>query len=291
MIRLSDYLQTKYGEKVYKIALSSGCACPNRDGTAGWGGCTFCSEGGSGEFAQKAVDIDTQIEEGKKLIAAKTNAAHFIAYFQSFTNTYGDLETLKALYLKTIQREDIAILSLATRPDCLSDEMIRMLTELNRIKPVWIELGLQTIHERTAEEINRCYPLEVFEDAYRRLKEAGIEVIVHVIFGLPGETKDMIIGTIRYLSNLDPPLDGIKIQMLQLLKHTKMARDFQENPWPMLSLEEYTDLVAKSLHLLPDKTVVHRITGDPPGRLLIEPWWTRNKKKVLNTIWKKYRDT
>lgn len=290
-IRLSDYLKNKYGEKVYRLSLTSGCTCPNRDGsivlpdgTHLTGGCTFCSEGGSGEFAADIASVDEQIEDAKRRIQNKTDARKFIAYFQSYTNTYGDVDRLKKLYLETIQREDIEILSIGTRPDCLGREVLQMLRELREIKPVWIELGLQTIHEETAEHFHRGYTLEVFEEAYKNLKEAGIEVIVHVIFGLPGETKEDMLETVRYLSDLEPPLDGIKLQNLQILKGTQMYEEYKENPFHILTLDEHAELVSESLKMLPGDTVIHRMTGDGPRRLLVEPLWSLDKKNVLNTI-------
>ena len=290
MRRLSDVLKETYGEKVYKLSLSSGCTCPTRDGTLGYGGCTFCSEKGSGDFAASLQPVSAQIEEAKTLIRRKTDAKRFIAYFQSFTNTYGDVKRLKKLYRETITREDIEILSLATRPDCLPEEVMEMLVSLQEIKPVWVELGLQTVRDDIAEQVHRGYPLSVFEDAYARLKNAGLTVIVHVIFGLPGESREDMLGTIRYLAGLSPELDGIKIQMLHVMKGTILGEAYEREPFPLLSLEEYTDLVCEALRLLPEKTVVHRMTGDAPGRLLIAPEWTRNKKKVLNTIRRKCRD-
>ena len=284
MIRLSDHLKQRFGEKVYRLSLSSGCTCPNRYGKKGYGGCTFCSEGGSGEFAAEPAPIDIQIEEAKKRIAGKTDAGRYIAYFQSFSNTYGEVDRLKALYTETIMRDDIAALSLGTRPDCLGDDVMDMLEDLKKIKPVWIELGLQTIHEKTAEHFRRGYELPVFEDAYNRLKNKGLEVIVHVIFNLPGESREDMLDTVRYLSGLKPELDGIKLQMLQILEGTDMAREFRETPFPLMSLEEYADLIAESVSILPENTVLHRMTGDGPRRLLIAPLWSLDKKRVLNTI-------
>ncbi len=281
---ISDVLKEQYGEKIYRLALSSGCTCPNRDGTVGVGGCTFCSEGGSGEFAAKTAPIAEQIEAAKKLVSAKTKGSRFIAYFQSYTNTYGDVDRLRALYTETIERDDIAILSVGTRPDCLPDEMISMLAELNRIKPVWVELGLQTANDETAARINRCYPLSTFEDAYRRLTEAGLTVIVHLIFGLPGENEDDMFDSVRYLAKLTPPPGGVKLQLLQILRGTKMAEEYAQNPWPIMTLAEYAELITKTVRLLPPKTVVHRLTGDGPKRLLIEPQWCADKKRVLNTL-------
>ncbi len=285
MRMLSDVLKEQYGEKIYKLSLTSGCTCPNRDGTLGYGGCTFCSEGGSGEFASAPGDIEEQIEEAKERICRKTDAKRFIAYFQAYTNTYGDIDRLSALYRKVIQREDIVILSLGTRPDCLDDSVLEMIRELNRIKPVWIELGLQTMHEATAERVHRGYRLQTFENALCRLKSMSVKVIVHVIFGLPGESTEEMLQTVRYLATLRP--DGIKIQMLNILKGTELGRQYEAAPFQLLTMEEYTDLVVRSMQLLPEETVLHRMTGDGPGDLLIAPDWVRNKKKVLNTIRKK----
>ena len=287
---LSDVLKQRYGEKLYKLSLSSGCTCPNRDGSVGFGGCSFCSTGGSGEFASAAGDIGKQIGDAKERILKKASSKRFIAYFQSFTNTYGDARTLKGLYEPVVRRDDIAILSIGTRPDCLGNEILDMLASLNRVKPVWVELGLQTMHDTTAARLNRGYALPVFEEAVRNLKSVGIEVIVHVIFGLPGETGDDMLQTIRYLSGMVPAVDGIKIQMLNILKGTVMGEQYGREPFPLLSLEEYTDLVAESLRILPEQMVVHRMTGDGPGQLLIAPDWVRNKKKVLNTIQRKLRE-
>ncbi len=315
--KLSTYLKEEYGEKIYRLALSSGCSCPNRDGTLGSGGCTFCSEGGSGEFAAPFLDVNQQIENAKKLVAGKSDARKFIAYFQSFTNTYGDVDRLRALYLETTKRDDIAILSIGTRPDCISEEVLDMLKELNSIKPVWIELGLQTIHEKTAKLVNRGYELSVFTDAYRRLKEAGITVIVHVILGLPGETKEDMLETVGFLASLDPTLDGIKLQNLQILKGTKMYEQYMDMKnrigddsgstdeisnisdigsisdaisFHIMSMEEYTDLVAECIALLPEKTVIHRMQGDGPRKILVEPLWSLDKKRVLNMLTKKTKD-
>ena len=287
MRTLSTVLRDQYGEKIYKLSLSSGCTCPNRDGTVGFGGCAFCSEGGSGEFASTAKEIEVQIEEAKERIRKKVSAERFIAYFQSFTNTFGDVGRLTKLYEMVILRDDIVILSVGTRPDCLDNNVMEMLQYLNQIKPVWVELGLQTMHDETAARMNRGYPLVVFEEALRKLKCAGIQVIVHVIFGLPGESKDDMLQTIRYLAELDPVPDGVKLQMLNILKGTLLARQYEEKLFPLLSMEEYTDLVAKSIRIFPEDMILHRMTGDGPGNLLIAPDWVRNKKKVLNTIHRK----
>lgn len=311
-VKLSTYLKNTYGEKVYRLSLSSGCGCPNRDGTVGVGGCTFCSEGGSGEFAagagkgafavadDKAITqmVEDQFSEAKAKIQTKTDAKKFIAYYQSFTNTYGDVNYLRKLYTETINKDEVVVLSLGTRPDCVGPEIIDMLKELDRIKPVWVELGLQTIHEDSAKLINRGYTLDVFTDAYKRLKEAGLKVIVHVILGLPDETKEMMIDTVRFLSELEPTLDGIKLQNLQLLRGTEMFRQYMDycnheegaHTFHVMSMEEYTDLVAQCIALLPKETVVHRMQGDGPRKLLMEPLWSLDKKRVLNMLTAKTKD-
>ena len=284
MRRLSEVLTAEYGEKVYKLSLSSGCTCPNRDGTLGVGGCTFCSEGGSGDFAAACAPIDAQLEEAKARIRRKTDARRFIAYFQSYTNTYGDPDRLEALYTEALRHGEIEILSLGTRPDCLGRDVLAMLERLNAIKPVWIELGLQTIHERTARAVHRGYDLSAFEEGYHALKALGLTVIVHVIFSLPGETKEDMLSTVRYLASLDPPPDGVKLQMLHVLRGTQLGADYEKAPFPLLTMEEYAELVAQSVRILPEETVIHRLTGDAPGKLLIAPEWTRNKKRVLNAV-------
>ncbi len=284
---LSDVLKEQYGEKVYKLSLSSGCTCPNRDGTLGYGGCTFCSEGGSGDFAAETAPIENQIEEAKSRIRKKTDAKKFIAYFQSFTNTYGDIDYLRDLYTRTIARDDVVILSIGTRPDCLPREMVDMLSDLNKIKPVWIELGLQTAHDETARRVHRGYELKVFEEAYEILTGAGLSVIVHLIFGLPGEDKEDMLSSVRYLAELSLPPEGVKLQMLHILKGTQMGREYEEQPFEMMDLSSYSDLIAESIRILPKNLVIHRVTGDGPRRLLLAPLWTLDKKVVLNTIHRK----
>lgn len=284
MQMLSEYLQAMYGEKVYKLSLSAGCSCPNRDGTVGYGGCVFCSEGGSGDFAAHMAPIAEQISEAKARIARKTGAKKFIAYFQSFTNTYGPVDRLEDLYRQTIARPEITALSLGTRPDCLGPAVMEMLCRLNEIKPVWVELGLQTAHDETAARLNRGYALDTFLAAYRRLKEASLSVIVHLIFGLPGESRADMLDTVRFVAGLCPVVDGVKLQMLHVLKGTALGLQYTAAPFPLLTLEEYADLIAESVRILPESTVLHRLTGDAPGPLLIAPEWTRNKKRVLNTI-------
>ncbi len=293
ILTVSDYLKNQYGQKVYKLSLSSGCTCPNRDGTIGYGGCTFCSEGGSGEFAQgisKPENIDAELEKARQRVLAKLprNASpeqqKFIAYFQSFTNTYGETGRLRELYQSVLQRDDIAVLSVGTRPDCIDEEKLQLLRELNAIKPVWVELGLQTIHDETAVRIHRGYPTQVFEECFRRLKEAGLTVIVHIILGLPGESEEDMLETVRYLGELTPRMDGIKLQMLNILKGSQLAEEYDRNPLPQMTLEEYCELVVKCLKLLPEEVVIHRITGDGPKNLLISPTWVADKKRVINAL-------
>ena len=294
-LSLSEYLKTKYGCKVYKISLQSGCSCPNRDGTISRGGCTFCSEGGSGDFAAPLLPVKEQIELGiQKVISKlpKDREHKFIAYFQSYTNTYGDTSYLRQLFEETLMDQRIVALSIGTRPDCLKDDMIEALKELRDKykKSIWVELGLQSVHEETAIKINRGYPLSVFENSYKKLKKAGLLVIVHVIIGFPWESEKEILETIHYLSKLQPVLDGIKLQLLHILKGTRLGTEYLESPFHVLTLEEYSHILIKCLKLLPKETVVHRITGDGPKKLLIAPLWSGNKKMVLNTLKKNIQE-
>ena len=293
---LSDYCKEKFGTKVYSLSLSTGCSCPNRDGKAGRGGCSFCSEGGSGEFATKVKPVEVQIEEAKERVKSKfpkdikEEDKKYIAYFQSFTNTYGDVDRLGGIFKTAILREEIAAISIGTRPDCLEEDMLDLLDELNKIKPVWIELGLQTIHEDSAKAFNRGYSLPVFNKAYMELKKRNIEVIVHVILGLPGETDKDMYETVMYLANLSPKLDGIKLHLLHILKNTRLEREYREKPFKILSLDEYTEILINCLRILPESVVIHRMTGDGDKRLLVEPLWSADKKRVLNTINKAIRE-
>ena len=297
-LSFNDAMRARFGTKVYRLSLQSGCTCPNRDGTIGTGGCTFCSEGGSGDFAAPFMPIEAQIEEARKRVDAKIPLSiapedrRYIAYFQSYTNTFGNVARLRALYTKAISHPQIVALDIGTRPDCLPPEMVEMLQnlQLSSGKPVWVELGLQTIHEETARRIRRGYELPVFEDAYRKLKENGLEVIVHVILGLPGESREDMLDTVRYLSSLAPTLDGIKLQLLHILKGTELAREYETDPFPLFTLDSYSDLIVDCLKLLPPETVVHRLTGDGPKRLLIAPLWSADKKRVLNALSRKIRE-
>ena len=288
MYTLNDYCRETFGEKLYKISLNGGFTCPNRDGTLGSRGCIFCSAGGSGDFAEDPhASITAQIEAGKKKVEKKMKSGgHYIAYFQAYTNTYAPLERLEALFTAAISHPDIRVLSVATRPDCMPEETVALLARLNRIKPVWVELGLQTIHEESARYIRRGYPLAVYEDALRRLKEAGLTVITHVILGLPGETREDMLETIKYLAKgiKDTRTDGIKLQLLHVLRNTDLAEDYLAGHFSVMTLEEYLPLLADCVRRLPPDMVVHRITGDGPKNLLLAPLWTGNKRLVLNAI-------
>lgn len=280
---LNDYLIDRFGCKVYKIALSGGFTCPNRDGTLDTRGCIFCSKGGSGEFAEdSALSVTEQIERGKTRIASKIKNGKYIAYFQSFTGTYASVEKLEKLYREAIEHPDIVALSVATRPDCLEPGVLELLSKLNKIKPVWIELGLQTINERTAEYIRRGYPLSVYDDAVKELKERGIEVITHVILGLPGETKEDMLSTVRHVCDIGS--DGIKLQLLHILKNTDLEKEYEAGKVTVLSEDEYIDILRDCIKIIPDNTVIHRLTGDGDKKLLIAPIWSADKKHVLNRI-------
>ena len=283
---LNDYLRERFGCKVYKIALSAKVTCPNRDGTLGTRGCIFCSEGGSGDFAADAsLSIPDQLREARARIAHKNPGGKYIAYFQSFTGTYAPLPYLREIFSQAMEPDDIAALSVGTRPDCLGEEVIALLSELNERKPVWVELGLQTIHERTASYIRRGYPLEVYDRAVRDLKAAGLTVIVHVILGLPGETRQDMEETVSYVCASG--IDGIKLQLLHVLKGTDLEKEYALGRVPVMALEEYADLLADLTALIPEDVVVHRLTGDGPKSLLIAPAWSGDKKRVLNTIRKR----
>lgn len=279
---LDCYLKEKFGEKLYKLALDGGMTCPNRDGKISHGGCIFCSEGGSGEFSAKGKDINTQIENAKQLIKNKYSGSGYIAYFQSYTNTYADVGYLKKLFYPVIMRDDIRVLSIATRPDCLENDKIRLIEELCRIKPVWVELGLQTTNEATARLINRGYSLPVYDSAVKRLKSAGAEVITHAIIGLPNETYEDMEATVRYIA--DSGADGIKLQLLHILKNTVLCDMYNEGLVRVLTEDEYVDIVCRLISVLPPDIVVHRLTGDGDKRLLIAPLWSCDKRRVLNKI-------
>ncbi len=286
---MSEFLQREYNDKLYRLSFDIGCTCPNRDGRIGTGGCTFCSEGGSGDFSERVrdlSDIDGAIENAKRRVGKKAKSGRYIAYFQAYTNTYGEIGRLEAIYREFQKRDGIEILSIATRPDCLGTEVLEMLGRLKQVKPVWIELGLQTVKEKTARRIRRGYELPVFEQAYRDLKQLNIPVIVHVIIGLPGETKADMRETISYLSALDPYLDGIKLSLMHVLRGTVLAGEFEAGTADLYEFtpEEYAECVAELLGMLPENTVVHRMTGDGNKKDLVFPLWSADKKKVLNLL-------
>lgn len=280
---LDFYLKETFGEKLYKLSLDGGMTCPNRDGKISYGGCIFCSEGGSGDFAAPCgMNTDKQIEYAKSLVSRKFDGNRYIAYFQSYTNTYAPVEYLRKLFLPIIKREDIAVLSVATRPDCLGDDVLELIAELAKIKPVWVELGLQTIHQKTAEFINRGYNLECYDKAVRNLKKAGASVITHIIIGLPYETKEQIMQTAAYVGQSGA--DGIKLQLLHVLKNTKLEEIYNSGELQTLSEDEYVSLVADIIGVLPENIVIHRLTGDGDKKILISPLWSCNKRRVLNLI-------
>lgn len=280
---LDFHLRSRFGEKVYRIALNGGMTCPNRDGHIATGGCIFCSAEGSGDFAGKAsLTIRQQLDAGKQQLLSKRPVNSYIAYFQAFTNTYAPVGYLESIFTEAIEDPDVKVLSIATRPDCLGDDVIALLQKLNCIKPVWVELGLQTIHPVTAGFIRRGYKTEVFDQAVQRLRAAGIEVIVHVILYLPGETEDMMLATIEHLDRSD--IQGIKLQLLHVLEGTDLAGIYRKEPFYIPDMETYIRLLGQCIsHLRPD-IVIHRLTGDGPKDLLIAPLWTSAKRTVLNRL-------
>ena len=285
MIMLSDHYRQKFGCKVYKLSLDGGFTCPNRDGKLGTGGCIFCSGSGSGDFAEgPAASIEAQLERAKARVSAKNKGGKYMAYFQSFTCTYAPVEKLERLYREALAPEDIVGLAIGTRPDCLGDDVIALLAELNQIKPLSVELGLQTIHETTARYIRRGYETEVYFDAVRRLKAAGIDVVTHIILGLPGETVEMAMETTR--AAVAAGTDGVKFHLLHVLRGTDLAKDYEAGKFSCLTLEEYGRWLQSCMTLLPEETVVHRITGDGAKRDLIAPLWSGDKKRVLNYLHK-----
>lgn len=286
---LNNYLRNKFGCKVYKLSISSGLSCPNRDGKLSTKGCIFCSNGGSGDFATSAaLSVTEQIKQAKEKVSKKITNGKYIAYFQSFTNTYGDVDYLKKIFTEAINHPDIVALSIGTRPDCLPNDILDLLNRLNQIKPVWVELGLQTIHEKTARYINRGYTLDVFDQAIENLNKLNIDVIVHLILGLPNETNDMILESVKYVCS--KPISGIKLQLLHVLKNTPLEKEYFLNQFHIYSLEEYASLLGECICNIPSDIVIHRLTGDGPKSLLIEPQWSGNKKLVLNYINKYFND-
>lgn len=285
---LNQYLKNRFGTKIYKIALDGGFTCPNRDGTLGTRGCIFCSKGGSGDFAEsRELDIKEQIEQGKKRVAGKIKNGKYIAYFQAFTNTYASVDRLQGLYMQAIEHEDIVALSIGTRPDCLSEEVIELLESLNKIKPIFVELGLQTIHEDTAKYIRRGYELSVYDDAVRRLHKAGLNVVTHLIIGLPNETKEDMLKSVEYVCNVT---DGIKLQLLHILKGTDLEAQYNDGKIKTLTLDEYCDIICDCIKIIPKSVVIHRLTGDGAKRELIAPLWSADKKNVLNTLNKRINE-
>jgi len=280
---LDFMLKERFGEKVYKVTLNGGMSCPNRDGTLGNGGCIFCSAGGSGDFAaSRELSITEQIDSQIAQLSSKRPMEKYIAYFQAYTNTYAPISYLEKIFTEAIHHPSVVALSVGTRPDCLGDEVIALLSRLNRQKPVWIELGLQTIHENTASYIRRGYKLPCFEKAVKALRQEHIEVIVHTILGLPFETKEDILATMQYLNRQD--IQGIKLQLLHVLRGTDLAEDYLQNRFSVYTKEEYLEILIACLeHLRPD-LVIHRVTGDGPKNLLIAPLWASRKREVLNTL-------
>ena len=283
---LNQYLKDTFHTKVYKISINAGFTCPNRDGTLDTRGCIFCSGEGSGDFCESSLlSITDQIEQGKKRVAAKIkDDGKYIAYFQAFTNTYAPAQKLREVFTQAINHPDIVAISVATRPDCLPENVLNLLSELNQIKPVWVELGLQTIHEKTAEYIRRCYPLSVYDKAVADLKERNINVITHVILGLPGESEEDMLQTVKYVC--DKGTNGIKLQLLHVLKGTDLAKDYAEGKFKCLEMDEYINLIVKCLEIIPTNVVIHRMTGDGDKKILIAPEWSGDKKKVLNALTK-----
>ncbi|MBR5040468.1 MAG: TIGR01212 family radical SAM protein [Clostridiales bacterium] len=280
----NEYYRSLFGQKVYRIALDAGCTCPNRDGTVGFGGCIFCSGSGSGEFAaSREKPIAEQVKEAKERVADKNGTGKYIAYFQNFTNTYGDEDDLKAKYETALSDPEVVGISIATRPDAISEKMYGILEELSKKTKVWIELGLQTIHEKTAKWMRRGYELPVFEEAFRHLSEIpGIDVIVHVIMDFPGETKEMMLETIDYCSSL--PIHGIKIANLNILRDTDLEKEYLKDPFPLMEMDEYIKFLEVAVERLRPNIVIYRLTGDGAKKALIAPLWVGNKRVVRNSI-------
>lgn len=280
---LNSYLRDTFGDKVYKISLNSGFTCPNRDGTIGDRGCIFCSKGGSGDFAESPnLTITEQIEKGKKRVENKIKSGKYIAYFQAYTNTYAPIEILREKFYEAINHKDIVALSIATRPDCLGEDVIELLDELNKIKPVFVELGLQTIHKKSALYIRQGYELSVYDNAVKKLKEIGVNIVVHIILGLPGETKEDMLETVKYVC--ESGIDGIKLQLLHIIRGTDLEKEYLEGKVRPLEFEEYLDIIKSCIEVIPENIVIHRLTGDGAKKDLIAPLWSADKKRVLNAI-------
>lgn len=288
-LSFNKYLKDKFGQKVYKISLDGGFTCPNRDGKTGTRGCIFCSKGGSGDFAEsREMSITEQIENGKKRVEKKIKSGKYIAYFQAFTNTYAPVEMLRQKYEEAINHPDIVALSIATRPDCLGDNVLRLLDEMNKIKPVFVELGLQTIHQKSAKYIRRGYDLSVYDKAVRDLKKIGVNVVVHVILGLPNESENDMLETVKYVC--ESGANGIKLQLLHVIDGTDLAKDYEKGLFKTLEFDEYVNLIVKCVKIIPKDIVIHRLTGDGAKKDLIAPLWSADKKRVLNAINKALRE-
>ena len=289
-LSFNKYLKDKFGQKVYKISLDGGFTCPNRDGKIDTRGCIFCSKGGSGDFAQnRNLSITEQIESGKKIVEKKIKSGKYIAYFQAFTNTYAPVEILRAKYSEAINHPDIVALSIATRPDCLGDDVIELLDEMNKIKPVFVELGLQTIHSDSAKYIRRGYSLEVYNEAVKKLKNIGVNIVVHIILGLPNESEEDMLESVKYVCQSQ--IDGIKLQLLHIIAGTDLAKDYEKGLFKTLEFDEYVELIAKCVAIIPKNIVIHRLTGDGAKKDLIAPLWPADKKRVLNAINKALRES
>lgn len=289
-LSFNKYLKDKFGQKVYKISLDGGFTCPNRDGKLDTRGCIFCSKGGSGDFAQnRDLSITEQIESGKKRVEKKIKSGKYIAYFQAFTNTYAPVEILRAKYSEAINHPDIVALSIATRPDCLGDDVIELLDEMNKIKPVFVELGLQTIHSDSAKYIRRGYSLEVYNEAVKKLKNIGVNIVVHIILGLPNESEEDMLESVKYVCQSQ--IDGIKLQLLHIIAGTDLAKDYEKGLFKTLEFDEYVELIAKCVAIIPKNIVIHRLTGDGAKKDLIAPLWSADKKRVLNAINKALRES
>lgn len=289
-LSFNKYLKDKFGQKVYKISLDGGFTCPNRDGKIDTRGCIFCSKGGSGDFAQsRNLSITEQIESGKKRVEKKIKSGKYIAYFQAFTNTYAPVEILRAKYSEAINHPDIVALSIATRPDCLGDDVIELLDEMNKIKPVFVELGLQTIHSDSAKYIRRGYSLEVYNEAVKKLKNIGVNIVVHIILGLPNESEEDMLESVKYVCQSQ--IDGIKLQLLHIIAGTDLAKDYEKGLFKTLEFDEYVELIAKCVAIIPKNIVIHRLTGDGAKKDLIAPLWSADKKRVLNAINKALRES
>lgn len=289
-LSFNKYLKDKFGQKVYKISLDGGFTCPNRDGKTGTRGCIFCSKGGSGDFAEsRKMSITEQIESGKKKVEKKIKSGKYIAYFQAFTNTYAPVEMLRQKYEEAINHPDIVALSIATRPDCLGDDVLRLLDEMNKIKPVFVELGLQTIHQKSAKYIRRGYDLSVYDKAVKDLKKIGVNVVVHVILGLPNESENDMLETVKYVC--ESGANGIKLQLLHVIDGTDLAKDYEKGLFKTLEFDEYVNLIVKCVKIIPKDIVIHRLTGDGAKKDLIAPLWSADKKRVLNAINKALRES